>query len=62
MARALRDPDTYIARTSGVYKIRGKVYRFIVGQSYSRQHPLVVAFPDKFRPFAAEQFAPLPEL
>ena len=49
MART-KEVEFYIARRTGVIKIRGKVYEYILGKTYPRNHPLVSALPDKFVP------------
>lgn len=58
MARATildTPPELYVPLTSGVYKIKGQVHRFIRGQKrYTATHPLVKLLPDKFRLLTAE--------
>ena len=47
------DPATayYVARSSGVIKIRGELYRYAAGRTRVRAgHPLLEVLPDRFEP------------
>ena len=43
-------PGIYTAVSSGVFKIRGKVYRYFRGQTFPADHPLLRVRPDAFEP------------
>ena len=50
MART-KAPDIGVARTTGVVRIAGKVYRYTEGRTRVRSgHPLLAALPDRFEP------------
>ncbi len=42
----------YIARSSGTFKIRGELYRYMRGQTFPAGHPLLRVRPDAFAPLA----------
>lgn len=57
--------DIYVARSSGVIRIRGEVHRYFASRTRVRAgHPLLRARPDAFEPMALdfEVTAPPPEL
>lgn len=46
------DSSLLVASTSGIVKIKGRVYRYIQGQTKVRaDHPLVKTMPDRFVPW-----------
>lgn len=46
-----KEPTIFVARTSGVVKIKGKQHTFIAGRTRIRDgHPLLKAAPDHFIP------------
>lgn len=46
-----KEPEIYVARSSGAIKIDGEVYRYTKGQTRIRSgHPLLGALPDRFIP------------
>lgn len=50
MART-KEPEIYVARSSGVIKIAGRTYRYTAGRTRVRAgHELLRALPDKFVP------------
>lgn len=50
MPRA-KEPEIYVARSSGVIKVDGQVYNYYGGTTRVRAgHPLLKAAPDKFKP------------
>ena len=56
MARTDTKPiSIYTATSSGVFKIRGKIYRYFRGQTFPADHPLIRVRPDSFEPL---RFAP----
>ena len=49
-----KQPETYIATSSGVLKINGKIERYTAGQTIvHRSHPLYQAIPERFQPLTA---------
>ncbi|HEX7100002.1 MAG TPA: hypothetical protein VF377_12255 [Acidimicrobiia bacterium] len=51
MARNTAAPEIYVARSTGVIKIDGKVVTYTAGQTRVRAgHPLLKAVPAKFKP------------
>jgi hypothetical protein len=53
MARTKSKPSptgVYVARSSGVFKIRGTMYRYARGQTFPAGHPLLRVRPDSFAP------------
>lgn len=55
MAGRKTTPSIYVARSSGVKKINGTVYRYVRGQTRVRAgHELLEALPDKFMPLALD--------
>lgn len=50
MVRATKDTGVYIAVSSGVFKIRGKLHRYQRGQTFPADHPLLRVRPDAFQP------------
>jgi hypothetical protein len=51
-----KDTGVYIAVSNGVFKIRGRLYRYSRGQTFPADHPLLRVRPDSFEPlrFAGE--------
>ena len=61
MAR-MKEPEVYVARSTGVVKVSGKIYRYIAGRTRVRaNHPLLRAMPDKFQPLALDYDRVLPD-
>lgn len=55
MATKTREPEIYVARSSGVRKIDGETYRYYVGRTRIRAgHPLLRAVPGSFAPLALD--------
>lgn len=44
------EAEFYVARSSGTYRIKGKVYDYIRGTAYPRNHPLLAVIPERFTP------------
>lgn len=54
MART-KEPEVYVARSTGVVKVKGKLYRYIAGVTkVPRGHPLLDVMPGKFAPLALD--------
>lgn len=50
-AKAPKEPEIYVARSSGVVKIDGKIYNYYGGTTRVRAgHPLLKAAPNSFKP------------
>lgn len=46
-----KEPTIYVARSSGVLKVDGKVHTYYAGRTRVRAgHPLLKAIPDRFEP------------
>lgn len=41
----------YVAISSGTFKIGGRIYSYIRGQTFPAGHPLLSVRPDAFEPF-----------
>lgn len=48
----------FIARSSGVFKIKGVLHRYRVGQTFPGDHPLLRVRPDAFEPLTFGKAAP----
>lgn len=49
------EPVIFIARSSGVIKIAGEIYRYASGRTRVRAgHPLLKALPDRFEPLTLD--------
>lgn len=44
----------FVARSSGVFKIKGVLYRYMRGQTFPADHPLLRVRPDAFAPLTFE--------
>jgi len=44
------EAEFYVARRTGIIKLKGKVYEYVLGRTYPRNHPLIAALPEKFAP------------
>lgn len=40
----------FVARSAGVFKIKGKLYRYHVGETFPADHPLLKVRPSSFAP------------
>jgi len=57
-----KEPDFYVARTSGVIKVNGKVRLFTARQTIvASDDPIVARLPDAFVPFVADRQPTTPE-
>jgi hypothetical protein len=57
-SRPLTD-DVYVATESGVVKVKGRIYRYIKGQTRVRAgHPLLRALPERFAPLQLDYELP----
>ena len=51
----------YTAVSSGVFKIKGKLYRYLRGQTFPADHPLLRVRPDAFEPLSFAKSEPRAE-
>jgi hypothetical protein len=50
----------FVARSSGVFKIKGVLHRYRVGQTFPPDHPLLRARPDAFEALSFGPATPEP--
>lgn len=50
-------PNVYVARTAGVFRVKGKLVHFYRGQTFPADSPLVRMRPDAFRPLTLDSVA-----
>lgn len=53
-----KEPDIYVARSSGIIKINGTTYRYLAGRTmFPSGHPVLSALPDRFAPVRLDTVA-----
>lgn len=52
LKKAASPTGVYVAQSSGVFRIKGRLYRYHVGETFPAGHPLLRVKPQAFRPVA----------